>query len=296
VLKAVQDYKDETSTEVTTETDYSSESTDSGTIANQNDELSVSFLFYELQKRYRVSEKIYRVMPVVFVAQEVPSPDQITPAWIISNDWILNRYLLDDSFRPTLRYLANNSVGDDFSLRELRKNKTLQVRLDNETKVKRLQVHLRNNIFYYMQAIWSMEPPDQRYLRLYKVQVPVIELESRSYRVKVQREREEDDIFAPFREPGTEKHRAFLHGKLKRNPTGAFNTKPLVELADLDTLLGFKGNYMIFPMKQHNALTEFMAAPYIDSAFGAMDPEEMSNVNLDEYSKYVCCRQTISKR
>jgi hypothetical protein len=407
VLKAVQDYKDETSTEVTTETDYSSESTDSGTIANQNDELSVSFLFYELQKRYRVSEKIYRVMPVVFVAQEVPSPDQITPAWIISNDWILNRYLLDDSFRPTLRYLANNSVGDDFSLRELRKNvrqqrnlvdtlriefsaasmqadnrykaleaaitnriaqehaensdgllndisdfigrgpgitalfggggggpdpeaakarelaakdahqyalekaekasvalkqevntlhtlteqynKTLQVRLDNETKVKRLQVHLRNNIFYYMQAIWSMEPPDQRYLRLYKVQVPVIELESRNYRVKVQREREEDDIFASFREPGTEKHRAFLHGKLKRNPSGAFNTKPLVEMADLDTLLGFKGNYMIFPMKQHNALTEFMAAPYIDSAFGAMDPEEMSNVNLDEYSKYVCC-------
>jgi hypothetical protein len=32
-----------------------------------------------------------------------------------------------------------------------------------------------------------------------------------------------------------------------------------------------------------------MAAPYIDSAFGAMDPDELSNVNLDEYSKYVCC-------
>jgi hypothetical protein len=63
----------------------------------------------------------------------------------------------------------------------------------------------------------------------------------------------------------------------------------MVEVADLDTLLGFEGNYMIFPMKEHNALTEFMAAPYIDSAFGAMDPDELSNVNLDEYSKYVCC-------
>ena len=377
----------------------------------------MTYLFYELQKRYRLSEQLHRVMPVVLVAQEVPSPDQITPAWVISNDWILNRHMLDDSFRPTLRYLANNSVGDDFSLRELRKNlrqqrnlvdtlriefsaasmqadnryralesqiarrineesaeatdgliddvvekigrgavlsafigipglsslipgagtvgkgqdpeaakarelaakdahqyavekaekvsaalrqemnilhtltdqynKTLQAWLDNETKVKRLLVHIRNNIFYYMQAIWSMEPPDQRYLRLHKVQVPTLELKSRSYRVKVAKENEDQDIFARFREPGTEKHRAFLHGELRHDPS--VKPKPLVEVADLDTLLGFKGNYMIFPMKEHNALTEFMAAPYIDSAFGAMDPDELSNVTLDQYSKYVCC-------
>jgi hypothetical protein len=48
------------------------------------------------------------------------------------------------------------------------------------------------------------------------------------------------------------------------------------------------GNYMVFPLKQHNALTEFMAAPYIDSAFGAMDPDQLGNVSLDEYSAYVC--------
>ena len=131
-----------------------------------------------------------------------------------------------------------------------------------------------------------MEPPDQRYLRLHKVRVPILALESRSYRVEV---RIDEDIFAGFREPGTEKHRAFLHGTLKHDPIGSFDTKSLVEVADLDKLLGFKGNYMIFPMKEHNALTEFMAAPYIDSAFGAMDPDELSNVNLDEYSKYVCC-------
>jgi hypothetical protein len=393
VLKAVQDYKEETSSEITSEDTYNNEYNESGTIVNPNDELAVTYLFYELQKRYRLSEQIYRVMPVVMVAQEVPSPDQITEAWIISNDWILNRSLLDDSFRPTLAYLANNSVGDDFALRELRKNlrqqrnlvdtlriefsaasmeadnrykalesaisnrideehkeatdgfgsdllqffggggqdpeaakarelaakdaqqyaqqkaekaaaslreevnnlhtltdqynKTLQNRLDNETKVKRLQVHIAKNIFYYMQSIWTMEPPDQRYLRLYKVQVPVLELESRSYRVNIQKE---EDIFEKFREPGTEKHKALLHGKLKHNQNGnPFNFKPLVEVADVDTLLGFKGNYMIFPMKEHNALTEFLAAPYIDSAFGAMDPDELSNVNLDEYSKYVCC-------
>jgi hypothetical protein len=53
VLKAVQDYKNETSLEVTTDSDFSSESNESGTIVNPNDELAVTYLFYELQKRYR---------------------------------------------------------------------------------------------------------------------------------------------------------------------------------------------------------------------------------------------------
>ncbi|HKO96746.1 MAG TPA: hypothetical protein VJU86_07135 [Pyrinomonadaceae bacterium] len=392
VMKAVQDYKEETSTEVISEVETTSEYNESGTISNPNDALAATCLFYELQKRYRVSEQLYRVMPVVLVAQEVPSPDQITPAWVISHDWILNRFLLDDSFRPTLSYIANNSVGEDFSLRELRKNlrqqrslvetlkiefaaasqeaenkyaallkkidsrvseqaesdgegfftnvaaffgdddanpdvararemaasdehkfaveraekisvglqqevrtlhaltenynKTLQARLDNETKVKRFLVHITKNIFYYMQAIWSMEPPDQRYLRLHKVSVPVLELDHSAFTVKVEPQK---DIFGAFREPGTKKYKAFMHGGLKHAASGAFPIKSLVEVADLHKLIGCTGNYLIFPMKEHNALTEFMAAPFIDRAFGAMDPDELSNVSLDEYSKYVCC-------
>jgi hypothetical protein len=52
-------------------------------------------------------------------------------------------------------------------------------------------------------------------------------------------------------------------------------------------LLGFKGDYMIFPLKKHNAPSELMAAPYVDEAFGAMDPDELSS--LEEFSKYICC-------
>jgi hypothetical protein len=400
VLKAVQDYKDERVVSVDTEAAETSEYSETGTIVNPNDELSVTYLFYELQRRYKVSERLHRVMPVVLVAQEVPAPNQITEAWVIANDWILNRFLLDDSFRPALTYLANKSVGDDFALRELRKNlrqqrnlvetlrielsiasneaenryralesaiekrideehaektdgwfsdvgeffggggqdpeaakarelaakdahqyavekaekaasalqqevanlhkctaeynDTLRGHLDNETRVKRLLVHIRNNIFHYMQAIWSMEPPDQRFLRLHKVQVPVLELETvanpedgseapdRTYRVQVE---PVDDIFASFRAPGTTKHKASMSGRLKP----ITRSRPLVEVADLDSPLGYKGNYQIFPLKEHNALTEFMAAPYVDSAFGAMDPDDLSNVTLDEYGKYVCC-------
>lgn len=397
VLKASQEIKDEISFEISTESELSFESEESGFISNPNEELSLTLLFYELQKRYRIAERLYRVMPVVLVAQEVPSPDKITPAWVLSHDWILRRVLLDDSFRPALDYLASASVGDDFALREMRKNlrqqrnlvetlrlefsaasmeadnrytalarkieqriqeeydertdgffsdvgewfggdgedpeaakaremaakdahqyalekaekaaaalrqevstlhsltdaynKTVQARLDNETRVRRLLVHIRNNILYYMQAVWSMEPPDQQALRLHKVQVPVLELASRTYHVNAKPER---DIFRHLREDGTTKHRAYLRGRLKSlpDPEGSggpkFQTVSLASVADMKPIAVF-GNYLAFRMNSHNALTEMMSAPYIDRAFGAMDPEELANVSLDQFSKYVCC-------
>ena len=396
VIKAAQEYKEERSVEVDTEETVTSEYNESGMVGNPNDELSLTCLFYELQRRYRVSEQLYRVMPVVLVAQQVPYPNQITEAWIVGHDWILNRALLDDSFRPTLQYIAQKNVGDDFSIRELRKNlrqqrtlvtnlqlefsklkqdvenkyaameRSVRERIDEEhvkrtyrwwfwwdnpnrpdeppdpemakaleqaatdehkyaiekaekmalavqrevnalhqitleynaaqrehldrlTQTRRLIAHIKNNILYYMQAIWSMEPPDQRYMRLYKVMVPQFE----ATRTCVVEDAPSDDIFAAFRAPGKIKHAAWLHGHIKRNPdparTPAVTYKQLVEVADLDTVLGFKGNYMIFPLKQHNALTQFMAAPYVDEAFGAMDPDQLSNVSLEEFSKFICC-------
>lgn len=395
VMKAVQEYKEERSFEIDTEETFNSEYSESGTIVNPNDELSVTYLFYELQRRYRISEQLYRVMPVVLVAQQVPSPDQITEAWIVAHDWIINRALLDDSFRNTLQYIAQKNVGDNFAIRELRKNlrqqrtlvNTLQIEfsklkqdvenkyaameravqeriteehekrtwkwwwwwndpnrrpdeppdpemakaleqaatdehkyavekaekmalsvqrevnalhqltkdyndvmrehLDRITQTRRLITHIKENILYYMQAIWSMEPPDQRFMRLYKVMVPYFE----ATRTCIVEDGVAEDIFAQFREEGKQKYNGWLHGKIARNADGTPKVayKQLVEVADLDTMLGFKGNYMIFPLKEHNALTELMAAPYIDEAFGAMDPDQLSNINLEEFSKYICC-------
>jgi hypothetical protein len=129
VLKATQEFKEERSVEIDTEENYSSEYNESGTIVNPNDELAVTYLFYELQKRFKVSEQLYRVMPVVLVAEKVPNPHEITEAWVIANDWILSRSLLDDSFRPALQYIAQRNVGDDYAIRELRKNLRTQRQL-----------------------------------------------------------------------------------------------------------------------------------------------------------------------
>ena len=45
----------------------------------------------------------------------------------------------------------------------------------------------------------------------------------------------------------------------------------MAEVADLDNLLGFKGNYMIFPLKESKMLTNYMM--------------------LDDFERYVCCLQ-----
>lgn len=389
VLKAAQEFKEERSVEITTEETYNAEYSESGTIVNPNDELAVTYLFYELEKRFRISEQIYRVMPVVLVAQEMPEPHAINETWIISNYWILNRFLLDDSYRPALQYLAAKNVGDDFAIRELRKNlrtqrqmvnalrlefasvsveaksryaaleraitnriaeeeadradsgffnkiddffggngddpeaakarelaakeaheyaveraekvsaalqrevnalhqltaeynRAMRDHLDKKTMASALKMHIKNNIFYYMQAIWSMEPPDQRYLRHVKTMAPYLEAESTQYTISLE---PTEDIFAIFRPEGAQKHQAWIKTQIK----GEATEKPLVEIADLDRPLGYKGNYMIFPLKHHNALTELMAMPFVDAAFGAMDPDELSNISLEDYSRFICC-------
>jgi hypothetical protein len=60
-------------------------------------------------------------------------------------------------------------------------------------------------------------------------------------------------------------------------------------VADLDNMLGFKGNYMIFPLLKSNVLTDFMMAPYVDSEFGLLDPDALGNWTLEEFEQLYCC-------
>ena len=392
VRKATQELKEERSLDISVERDAEYESQESGTISNPNDEIAVTYLFYELQKRFKVSEQLYRTMPVVMIAQDVPDPAEITEAWIVANDWVINRVLLDDSFRPALMYLTQKDVGDDFVIRELRKNLRLQrktvdrlkaelaglraaadsrysaleravstriseefdqrrpekyidrsgifpivrkryrTELDPETAkaleaaardaheaaiekaenvattlqrelqqlaqatddfskayrqylddlaaVTRLKTHIKNNIIYYLQAIWRYEYEDQQYMRLLGTGVPSLEVDSIELTIDLE---PLEDFFAPFRAADETLHRAWIKPTIKLG----LKDRPIEEVADLGTLLGFIGNYMVFPMKKHNALTEFMVMPYVDASFGAMDPDQLSNISLNEYERYV---------
>ena len=102
-------------TEVTTEESREDETTSYREIRNPNDELTVTYLFYELQRRYLVDETLYKVTPVILVANDVPAPHEVDESWLLRHDWIIKRAILDDCFLPALEYLSANYTGAEIT-------------------------------------------------------------------------------------------------------------------------------------------------------------------------------------
>ena len=392
VVKATEEYKSERSIEVNVTDSYETQSEESGEISNPNDEIPVTYLFYELQRRFTVSEQIHRLTPVVLVAQEFPNPADIDEDWIVAHDWILRRVILDDTFVPAMDYLATKVTGDEVSLQEMFNNVELQrrvaddlkegiiairgqagrryaalersierraravdaeeregfieegvefvfgsvdpespeaarvredaardayereakhekevlARLERETtaltsltevytkslsehlnrkaQIARLRVHLKANIMYLhardlesRAAGSAIFPPSRRASA------------ETGRREDLQLEPDPDAVPGP---PDWEKPVKIVM-KVELDPELEF--EPLHEVADLDNLLGFKGNYMIFALKQRNDLTDFLALPFIDRELGLSDPDPLGNWTMTDLVEYVCClRKSLS--
>src|SRR5215472_3928465 len=122
VLKSAQEYKQQHRMEIETTESRETEETTFHEIQNPNDELTVTYLFYELQRTYRISERIHKLTPVILVANDVPAPHEIDDAWLMEHDWILRRVILDDSFRPAFDYLTKSFVGAEINIRILENN------------------------------------------------------------------------------------------------------------------------------------------------------------------------------
>ena len=71
-------------------------------------------------------------------------------------------------------------------------------------------------------------------------------------------------------------------------PTVDVEWKKLVEVADLDNVLGYKGNYTIFPLKENNYLTLHMMQDYLDVGDELLlrDPDETGDYSIDELSDW----------
>jgi hypothetical protein len=396
VIKAAMEFRDERKLEVETKDFEETEYTDSAEITNPNDELTCTYLFYELQRRFLVSEQINRLMPVVLVAMEVPNPSKTAiDRLLLSHAWIINRVLLDDRYRAALDYLCTRVVGDELALRDLannlaavraaveslkklhrdmettlrareaaftaaieararrveaqnsegffesafesivgdgggedlesvriiedmkkeqyeravREEKELRMRLDGEVaaltnaqqayakanaehsnrllQIAGLRAHFKENMLYYVQAIWSFTFKDQVFFQLAKVKVPKLTAAARTYDLVVPDELPLSIV------PKTGQIVLEVHADVQLNagldPTQDFQT--LVEVADLDNPLGFKGNYMIFPLRQSNPLTDYMMVPYIDSELGLHDPDDLGSWTPQDFAKYARCLQ-----
>jgi len=384
VTKSAQEYRNEHRLEITTEESREDEATSFREIRNPNDELTVTYLFYELQRRYLVDETLHKITPVILVANEVPAPDQVDEGWILRHDWIIKRAILDDAFLPALEYLSANYVGQEVTLEVLglaveqqkavvdrisqqvqvanvaldtatsglqkaesqevqdlqtaamlnmvkgifdplnltgggtgqgidgnadrarvdfakdalnraqakvdqlvsqlrRETTALQLAIDKYTKaatthfsmladIDRLRGHVKDNIIYYMQAIWTYEPADQRYFRLYNVDVPVFAHNTMAHWAQA-------TGIAEVNPAGTTISVQLPAGGIFLPPDDP--TLKLHQVADLETLIGFKGNYMIFPMVNFNYMTWFMMQDYLhldlDSGVTARDPDPLAD-------------------
>src|SRR5689334_7981312 len=106
-----------------------------------------------------------------------------------------------------------------------------------------------------MQATWSHEPPDQRFFRLYNLEVETVDSET----VGVQLQMAAIEAAIADLMQGFSGMRASLPV-----PHFGFATKQLVEIADLDTVLDYKGNYSIFALKENNYVTLHQMQDYLD--------------------------------
>jgi hypothetical protein len=156
---------------------------------------------------------------------------------------------------------------------------------NSELGVLRLRVHVKQNILHYMQAIWDHEQRDQRVFRLHGTAVPRLA---------------GDITYTLVANPGAPPLPPLWEPTYKVEAELTIEagdaTVLLGEVADLDRPLGYRGNYVIFPLKKHNALTKFLSVPYADTRFVLRDPSDIANFTLGDLDDYVeCLRDTMDE-
>jgi hypothetical protein len=163
---------------------------------------------------------------------------------------------------------------------------------DRVAEIDRLRVHVKDNILYYMQAIWRQEPPDQRFFRLYNIDVPDLMPVTTGQTVNIgaasQAENLDGLLKAFLPDGGGETLKATLPLPTFPNP---LPKKKLVEVADLDNVLAYKGNYMVFALKENNYITLHMMQDYLDVAEELLlrDPDELGNYSIEELQELATC-------
>jgi hypothetical protein len=375
-------------TEITVETNENvEEGIESDTVLkNPNNELTVTYLLYELERRYRITSRPHRLTPVILVAMDIPAPHEITEGWILEHSWILKRVLLDDQFLDAIFYIENGLTADDIDINikkanwdtqqetlsqlesdlerllELRNERQdtivrllgdeklakanelddgqraalaiftggiselfgggtsdrdelikarreaaekaleyLKGRVDalservslarkafsdageeysiavknkarKDSQISQFKLHLRQNILPYMHGIWDYKHHDHLFFELNDLEVPFLESATRNCRL---RRATPDEIESSV--PGLMLRDGDLYIASCDLPIPPASTAPLPKkrlgtVADLNRPLGYKGNYIIYPLKGCSYITDFMSQDYVDDYFGLRDP------------------------
>jgi hypothetical protein len=373
------------------------------TLSNPNQELTVTYLLYELERRFQVETKVSSVQPVLLVALDMPAPHEITNAWILEYAYILREVVLSDDLLPAFDHLERDIRGASMELEilratysklsdaaenaeaefdrlmaEMRRRRETVVSLlqaegvadaaemdtgqrvaaaifsggfselfgggesdrdelikarreaaekaleyleteaetaaavrkkaneelneaaarytsamreqaEQEQLIDQLKLNIRGNIHHYMHEIWSRMQPGELFFSLYDVQVPFVEPVAGTCTLRPATPEELEDEVPGLRIDGE----LYVVAIAPASPAPDFDELPrrrLVEIADLDRPLGFRGNYAIFPLRQNSQITDYMMIEYLDSYFGVRDPatgDGYSAVELLRYAREV---------
>jgi hypothetical protein len=59
----------------------------------------------------------------------------------------------------------------------------------------------------------------------------------------------------------------------------------LVDVADLDNPLGYKGNYIIFPLRDECYFTWYMVTQFVDNYLGVLDPDGSDDFDAERFDQ-----------
>lgn len=170
-----------------------------------------------------------------------------------------------------------------------RLSEALRAKAERDTAITQLQLHVRKYIYYYMHQIWMREHPDQRFFSLYDKEVPFFEPDPAAYVLRRARPDEEEEEIPGVRRTGN----TYVLEFTPPTPPASLEDLPkrkLGDIADLDRPLGFRGNYVIFPLRTCSQLTDVMLHAYFDDYFGTRDPAHglpFTGQELLEYAREV---------
>lgn len=401
--KASQEVRRETEVQYEVETTEESTSEVTRTLRNANDEMTVTYVLYELERRYRVASSLQAVQPVLLVALPMPDPGDIDEVWLLEHAWVIREVLLDGELEEALDILEDNRSRDDAQLAVLKANyeaasavrkkadreferlsqlartrreemigisldakvadvsqtptgkraarailtggltelfgggqsnqddilrarseaieKQLQyldteIRAAAETrdhaagafdqasdrystaltakamsdqKLLQLRLHVKGNIFHYLHEIWRRRDADDLFFSLYDVEVPFLAPQKGQCKLR-KPTADELEMNIPGVVIGGEPYMVDIFPATTVPEKDKMPRKRLVEIAELDRPLGFKGNFVIFPLRESSLITDFMTVGFLDGYYGVRDPgldASFSAGDLLEYARSV---------
>jgi hypothetical protein len=147
----------------------------------------------------------------------------------------------------------------------------------------RLQVHIRDNIFHYMHAIWAATHPDHRFFELFDDEVPFHVPNPADYTVQPATGAGALQNLPGIEDSGDDLELVVAAPSVTTVPP----RRRLADVADVDRPLGFRGNLVIFELRQCSQLTDHMAAEYLDPVSGVADPGALSGISTGELVDYI---------